>query len=119
MENRERNYLIFGALAGAAAGYWLNSNRGREVRTQVADASMEQVDKVKTYVTEEADSIKDHAGQLIERSIELAKEAMNNVQAETNDVSSNMSDSFSKGVAKAKKAIAELEHQLEKESADS
>ncbi len=119
MENRERNYLIFGALAGAAAGYWLNSKQGREVRTQVADASIEQVDKVKSYVTDEAESIKNHAGQLIEKSIELAKGAMNHVQAETNDVSSTMSDSFSKGVARAKKAIADLEHQLEEESAKS
>ena len=119
MKNRERNYLIFGALAGAAAGYWLNSKQGKEVRTQVADASMEQVDKVKTYVTEEAETIKNHAGQLIEKSIELAKEAMHNVQAETNDVSSNMSDSFSKGVARAKKAIDDLEHQLEKDNAKS
>ena len=116
MKNREKFMLIFGTLAGAAAGYWLNGRRGRKVRSQVADASLEQVSKARKYVIEEGGAMKNHAGRLIEKSVELAREALQHVQSETNETSASVTDSISKGIARAKKAIDELESQLEEVS---
>lgn len=113
--------LIFGVAAGAALGYWLNSDQGRRVRAQAKDTSLETLDKVKSVAAEQVDQAKSTIGKVVEQGVEITQSALQRMQSTTNEqvnrVQSTMHESLAKGVKKAKRHIDELNHQLENQTA--
>ena len=116
MKNRDRNNLLLGVLAGAAIGYWLNSDQGRITRTKAAEVASEGLSTAKTVAVEQIATVKDTAGELVAQGIEATQNALNTVQTKTTTVSDIINDSFEKGVSKAKKKVAAIEGEIASEA---
>ena len=106
----------FGLLAGALAGYWLNSDHGRRVRREVKDTAAEYGEKATAYVKEQASAVSEAANEYYQQgmsAVQSAKEAFTNtaeseldrVAAEAQAAVDEAESSMKKGFEKARKAI--------------
>lgn len=63
-----QNWKIgLGVLAGAAFGFWLNSDQGRRARNQVQDSAQEYGEQAVDYVNKQASAISENANQYIQQ----------------------------------------------------
>lgn len=82
MSNRNSGLLFaLGAAVGAAAGYFLNSDRGRKIRKESTEKISDWSDKAAENAQEVVDQSKHSAQQLLRKSEELA----NRLQAVKNE----------------------------------
>ncbi len=81
MANRtkEKIALGLGILAGGLLGYWLNSDQGREVRTDVADKANEYGEKAKAQADEISTNLNKQAKELSNNLNEQAKQLTDNI----------------------------------------
>jgi gas vesicle protein len=121
-KNNSRWAFGLGLLAGALAGYYLNSNQGREWRRrtrqqvnemtqEVSDRAREQfnqlTDKVEA-LTRKAQSYFDNLTHSAEEKVEKAKHA-------ADEVAEEVKSSFQKGVDKARRKVNAKKGQTDSE----
>ena len=63
----EKVALGLGLIAGGVLGYWLNSDQGREVRTDVADKAVDYSQKAKEQTDQLSQNLNQQATQISER----------------------------------------------------
>lgn len=61
---KEKIALGLGLIAGGALGYWLNSDKGREVRSEAADKANEYGRKAKEQADQISENLNRQAGEL-------------------------------------------------------
>jgi gas vesicle protein len=61
----------FGLLAGALVGYWLNSDKGRRVRTEIQNNASVYGEQAAEYVKHQADTISETANKYYEQGKEV------------------------------------------------
>ena len=93
--------FLLGLAAGVAAGYWLNTNQGREWRSKVSE-------KMNTWGEELGTGLQ----QTISKSQDLAadaekaiKDKVDTLSSKTKNLAEDLESSFQKGSNKAKKEI--------------
>jgi len=101
--NNNTNTFLFlaGIAAGAAAGYWLNTQKGKELRQTAYEKSLEYADTVKLKSGEITEIVKEKATS----AIEAASSVASNVESTIKDTISSTSDQFQRGVDKAKSKV--------------
>lgn len=76
MSNNNNNWGFgLGLLAGAAFGYWLNSQQGREVRDQVQTKAVEYGNQANEYVTTQSQVAREKASEYYQKGKENLKGA--------------------------------------------
>lgn len=124
MDRRKKNRIAIalGAVAGAAAGWWLNSDHGRKFRKDTADkavdASNKLGDSAKEQLSNLSDNLNDIAGQSKEAIAKASEQLQNSVNKLANKTTSKIDtgeDAFKEGADKAKAKLREIEKVLEQE----
>ena len=106
----------FGLLAGALAGYWLNSDHGRRVRSEIKDTAVEYSEKASDYVKEQASAVSEAANQYYQQGVEAvqsAKTVFSNTAEEKIDQVANRAEAMvesaesdlKKGINKARTSL--------------
>jgi gas vesicle protein len=70
----------FGLLAGALVGYWLNSDKGRRVRTEIQNNASVYGEQAVEYVKNQADTISETANKYYEQGKEVLDNATTTVK---------------------------------------
>lgn len=124
MDKQERNRsgfaFLFGIAAGAAAGYWLNSNQGRQWRrdtsskleetgSQLQEKARQQVEHVKEGFNSALESGREYAGN-IESTI---KEKISRGSKEIDRNFSQVENAFEEGVRRARQRLQEEASRIE------
>jgi gas vesicle protein len=76
---KEKIALGLGLLAGGALGYWLNSDKGREVRTDVAEKTSEYSQKAKEQADQISKNLNEQAAQISNNLNQQAQSLSNNL----------------------------------------
>lgn len=106
----------FGLLAGALAGYWLNSDHGRRVRNEVKDTAVEYGEKASEYVKEQVSAAGEAANHYYQQGVEAvqsARSAFSNSAEEQIDKMADRAETMvesaesnlKKGIKKAHKTL--------------
>ncbi len=75
-DQKNQNWKLgFGLLAGALAGYWLNSNQGRRVRKEMQTSAVEYTSQATDYIKTQAENLSSVAGEYIDQSKEAVQQA--------------------------------------------
>lgn len=82
-----------GAIAGGAAGYYLNSNKGREQRQKAADSLKEQSAKAAGYVGDLTSKVKSTAADIASK----AQEAFATTASKAKEVAVEAKKTYSNG----------------------
>ena len=100
MENSNNSNwkLAVGVLAGAIAGYWLNSDKGRRVRSELQDTATQYGNQAVTYVKDQANTVGQVANDYYQKGVDAVQsakttiaEAVNsNVNAAANQADAHM-----------------------------
>ncbi|WP_367390465.1 hypothetical protein [Lewinella sp. LCG006] len=89
-DQKNQNWKLgFGLLAGALAGYWLNSNQGRRVRKEMQTSAIEYTNQATEYIKTQADSLSSTASEYFDQSKEAVQQAAQTVK---NKFTSNVDD---------------------------
>ena len=118
MSNRSNQNLKLGLgiLAGAALGYWLNSDQGRKTRTEVANKAEEYGNQAATYVKEQANSLGSQVNDYYEQGRSAVANAAETVRTTLSTstptpnetaygVIDDVEDQLKKGIERARKKI--------------
>jgi gas vesicle protein len=72
-KNQNSNWKIFlGLAAGAAAGYWLNSNRGRQWRKKNAEWVSETTQNLEEQAKNQFENVKEGVSHIVENARDYA-----------------------------------------------
>lgn len=112
--NRNQNWKIgLGVLAGAAFGWWLNSEQGRKVRTQVQDGAQDLGQQATTFVRDQAENVNHYylqGKEAVTNAAETVREAVQRNFSQAADQAEEAVDqaggSMKKGINRAKKKVA-------------
>ena len=89
-DQKNQNWKLgFGLLAGALAGYWLNSNQGRRVRKEMQTSAVEYTNQATEYIKTQADSLISTASEYFDQSKEAVQQVAQTVK---NKFTSNVDD---------------------------
>lgn len=112
MNTRKRNLFGLGVLAGAAIGYWLNTEQGKAVRRQASGKVNELGQVASEYIKENAAQIKQTATSTLEQGQEIvnnlttqAKDTINNAADTAEDRLDTANHSLQNGISKARSKI--------------
>lgn len=121
MSNQRRNNGLFwlGLVAGAAAGYWLNSDRGRKFQQDTADKAKEYGSQIKETSQQQIEQLSSNVNQWIEQGQTYAsdiqtvlKERINTASSKAKTAVNNVESSFQRGARKAKETVKGQKKQL-------
>ncbi|MEM8527392.1 MAG: YtxH domain-containing protein [Bacteroidota bacterium] len=121
MSNQRRNNGLFwlGLVAGAAAGYWLNSDKGRKFQQDTADRAKVYGSQIKENSQQQIEQLSSNVNKWIEQGQSYAsdlqtvmKDKINTASAKAKTVVNNTESSFQKGARKAKEAVRGQKKQL-------
>jgi len=121
MSNSKKNSGLFwlGLVAGAAAGYWLNSDRGRRFQKDTADKAKEYGSQIKETSQQQIEQLSSNVNQWIEQGQTYAndiqsvmKDKINTASSKAKTVVNDAETSFQKGARKAKEAVISQKKQL-------
>lgn len=122
MDRKKKNRIAIalGVITGAAAGWWLNSERGRKFRQDTADKAVDvskQIgDSAKEQLSNLSDNLTDMAGQskeTVAKASERIKDGVNQLANQATTQVENGEDAFKKGADQAKSKLREIEKILE------
>lgn len=108
--NKSKNTLLLltGAIAGAAATYYLHTPKGKELTQKIANKGKEFGSSISDKAQSIADEVKDNASKAISiaaEKLDAAKESLESHTTELIDNSDHNISSFQQGVNKAKEAV--------------
>ncbi|MCB0643680.1 MAG: YtxH domain-containing protein [Phaeodactylibacter sp.] len=116
MENRKRNnalLLALGAAAGAAAGWWLNTDKGRRFRKDSAEKINRWGEEMSEKASEKVADIKDGVQQTLSKGQDLVSQAGDAIKSKINVFANSAADTvdeaekkFQNGVQKAKNEMS-------------
>ena len=88
MKNSSKAAIVagLGAIAGGVAGYYLNSDKGREQRKQAAETIKGQSAKATSYLSDVASRAKDSVANMATSIQHSAEKATNKAQEVKNDL---------------------------------
>ncbi|MEN0047963.1 MAG: YtxH domain-containing protein [Bacteroidota bacterium] len=121
MSNQRRNKGLFwlGLIAGAAAGYWLNSDRGRKFQQDTAEKAKEYGSQIKETSQQQMEQLSNNVNKWIEQGQSYAsdiqtvmKERINTASSKAKTVVNDAESSFQKGARKAKEAVENQKKQF-------
>lgn len=121
MENKRKNRLAvaLGVVAGAAAGWWLNSDRGRKFRKDTAEKAVEvgnQVgDTAREQISNVSENLKNLAGQgkeTIAKAGDAIKNGISNLASSASDQVDSGENALKNGADKAKNKLNQIEQVL-------
>lgn len=128
MEDRSKKGLLFllGVAAGAAAGYYINSEEGKKVRRQAADRVNEFGQEVETRARDQFDQFSSNLNEAVDRSKHYADDVSSNLKSRIDALASrsgknlkNAEKAYEANMEKAKrkirKRIRKLEQAIESE----
>lgn len=125
MENRRKKdtgfALLFGVAAGAALGWWLNSDNGRDWRRRTADNITDYSDQVAHKATEGMETARESVNRAFSKSKlyasnvseSLVDKARDYAETATN-VMDQTGDALKEGAEKARKQLLKKEKELKK-----
>lgn len=112
MNTRKRNLFGLGVLAGAAIGYWLNTEQGKAVRRQATGKANELGQVAAEYIKENAEQLKQTATSTLEQGQNIAnklatqaKDTINNAADTAEDRLDTANHSLQNGISKARRKI--------------
>lgn len=112
-----------GLLAGAALGYWLNTENGKKVRRQVGQTVHEMGQQTASFVQEKGAKVQQTLEDAAEKGTkivdELVTQAKESITASTEATTEKVEDageSLNKGIKKASQKIAAQVVKLKKEN---
>lgn len=117
--NNESNHsgwiFLAGLATGAVVGYLLNSDKGREIRTDAATKAMEYGEQARTMAQDKWSTVASTVNSIVEKGKSYAADVSSKLQERINSTSSSAQDavdqaetSFQKGANKAKARVNEL-----------
>lgn len=106
----------FGLLAGALAGYWLNSDHGRRVRSEIKDTAVEYGEKASEYVKDQVNAAGEAANHYYQQGVEAVQSAKstfgNSAEAQIDKMADraetmveDAESGLKKGITKARKQL--------------
>ncbi len=96
--------LLTGVLAGAAAIYFLKSEKGQKV----VESALSKGASIKETIADNSQIILDKGAKAINEVIEKSKEGMANAVGEVAEITEGKIAEFSEGVQKAKNKLNEV-----------
>ncbi len=123
MEKRRRNGLLFllGVAVGAAAGYYANSDEGRQVRRETGDKLNEFGNEMSTSAKEQMDQLSQNMNRAVDRSKHYVDDVGSTLKSRINTLAKASEERTNQEMVKAKrkirKGIRKLEEIIEKEIA--
>lgn len=110
-DQKNQNWKLgFGLLAGAIAGYWLNSEQGRRVRSELQTTATDYSNKAGSYIKEQAEVINTTASQYIDQSKEALQSAATTVKnkftSSVDQVADEAEDAVERTETKLKRGIS-------------
>ncbi len=112
MDNNKSNSnwkIILGLAAGAAAGWWLNSDKGRKWRKDTSEAMSETGTKLNEQAKVQLENAQASLEQTIEKSREYldsmstaVREKMDEFKSTAKEKVEEVENAYEKGVSKAK-----------------
>ncbi|MEL6924631.1 MAG: hypothetical protein AAFO94_11355 [Bacteroidota bacterium] len=120
MQDRNNNYsgwtFFIGAAAGAALGFWLNSDKGRiwraetsqkvnETGQKISDGAAEQWETTKSSVNTAIDNSKSYVNQITDKAKDLASKYTNRTERVVTEKVEEIESAYEKGANTAKTKI--------------
>ena len=113
--------LLFGMAAGAALGWWLNSDRGRAWRRNAADTVSDYSTQVSQKAAEGVEVAKETVSQAVEKGkvyadnvSEVLKEKATTYAENATNVVEKTGDALKEGAEKARQKIRNQEAKIDK-----
>ncbi len=115
-ESNNSGWIFLAGLAtGAVVGYLLNSDKGREIRTDAATKAMEYGEQARTVAQDKWSTVASTVNSIVEKGKSYASDVSAKLNERINSASSSAQDavdqaetSFQKGANKAKSRVNEL-----------
>jgi len=116
-DQKNQNWKLgFGLLAGALAGYWLNSNQGRRVRKEMQTSAVEYTNQATDYIKTQAENLSSVAGEYIDQGKEAVQHAAHAVKGkftsnvdeladEAGEAVERTEDKLQRGISTARKNV--------------
>lgn len=119
-KNKSRLGIALSVAAGAVAGWWLNSEKGRKFRKDTAEKAVEIGAEVKETTKEQisnlSSSVKDAANRsqnFVANASDSIKSGLNQLVNSTEETIDEGQNAFKNGSEKAKQKIKQIEKVLE------
>lgn len=112
-KNKNSNLLLFGALLGGAAGYYLASEDGKQLRQRVAEKLSHMGDGLFDTNKDLSDTIEDIVAVSKEKGNEISEVFKEKVAVVVKD----LEETIANATLKAQETIDELEHAYNKSMA--
>lgn len=108
--NKANNTLLLltGAIAGAAAAYFLNTPKGKQMRSDIYNRSIEAKDEISQKAQILAEEVKDKSQEVMSKasdSVAELQEKFSNSTSQLQETAESKISSFQKGVIKAKETL--------------
>ncbi len=119
MGANKRGFLSFlaGAAAGMAAGFWLNSDRGRDWRKETAERAKSKGADLKTKVDEAVEKVSERLSETADRLKDKATETVRDLKDKYRDRLKRKKysphESFESGVKKANERLSDVEAEVD------
>ncbi len=101
MNNSNTFALLFGAAAGVAIGYWLNTDSGKQFRKDLSANLENTAADAKEKLTEKLDASKETMDDLAAK----AKDKISDLKSMANNQVENIESKFEKGASAAQREI--------------
>ena len=112
MSKRKNRLFGLGLIAGAALGYWLNTEQGKATRRQVQQQAGELGQKTSEVIGDNTEKLKSQLTKVIEDGRHLveqlagqAKQVVSNTAEQVDETVDDTSSSLQKGMKRAKQKI--------------
>lgn len=114
-----QNWKIgLGVLAGAAFGYWLNSDQGRRTREQAQAGAQEYGEKAVNYVNEQASNISETANEYFEQgkaaAVNVADKVKSTLTSNVDEVADTAMNTIEEAEKEMKKGMDRARRNIKK-----
>lgn len=122
MAQKRKSGILFllGAAVGAAAGYYLNSESGRKLRTETSEKAGELALKAEGKAKEGLDQFKTGFSEAVDKSKEVlaeakstVKETVNRLESKSEHVLDSAENAYRRGVNEARSKINQKATEIE------
>lgn len=122
MAQKKKSGILFllGAAVGAAAGYYLNSESGRKLRTETSNKANELAEKAETRTKEGLSQFKTGFDSAVEKSKEVISDASESVkdrlaqfEGKSEKVLDKAENAYRKGAEEARSRINQKASEIE------
>jgi gas vesicle protein len=97
--------IAFGVLAGAVAGYWLNSDQGRKTRKAAREAALEYSNEAAQFAQEKANAIAEGAKGLYEQGVHALDQVSSSIKSTVMHSTDSIAEQAGKEVDRAEDKI--------------